>query len=128
MIELHPEPVSLRPILDSNLGVPFETDRPGVEFEADLRPDADGLPLVAIAVDENAGAVIIGDLPIVIATNINSNIAGYFVTHRPVQDKLITGLIIGCRIFITNNEFVTNPIWVSFVGKRLLPWLKPNAV
>jgi len=103
MIELHPEPVSLRPILDSNLGVPFETDRPGVEFEADLRPNANRLPFIAIAVDKNAGTVIIGNLLVVIATNINSKIAGYFVTHRPVQDKLITGLIIGCRIFITNN-------------------------
>jgi len=128
MIELHPEPVPLRPILDSHLGVPFEGDRPGVEFEADLRPNANGLTFVAIAVDENAGTVIIGNLLIVIATNINSKIAAYFVSRRPVYDKFITGLVIGCRIFITNNEFVTNPIWVSFVGKRLLPWLKPNAV
>ena len=124
MIELHPEPVPLRPILDSHLGVPFERDRPGVEFEADLRPNTNGLPFVAIAVDENAGTVIIGNLFIVIATNINSKIAGYFVTHRPVQDKFITGLVIGCRIFITSNVIRRKPYMGIFCRKEAVALAK----
>src|SRR5205085_1840506 len=76
VIELEPEPISLRPVSYGHLGLPFQGDSARMQFEAYLWPDADRLPFVAVAIDQNSRTIITGQLLIVVPVHVHRPVVG----------------------------------------------------